>query len=118
MKPDIHPAYVETLVTCTCGNTFTTRSTAPNGVIHADVCSACHPFSIRVAGSLASRRGMRPRSQPRRPAASSRPQQRREAGDKPLQPGACRVSTTELSASVVVIATTPADRSERSVSDV
>src|SRR3954447_6732842 len=44
MKPDIHPTYVETLVTCTCGNTFTTRSTAPNGVIHADVCSNCHPF--------------------------------------------------------------------------
>jgi large subunit ribosomal protein L31 len=44
MKPDIHPAYVETQVTCTCGNTFTTRSTAPNGVIHADVCSNCHPF--------------------------------------------------------------------------
>jgi large subunit ribosomal protein L31 len=44
MKPDIHPAYAETLVTCTCGNTFTTRSTAPNGVIHADVCSNCHPF--------------------------------------------------------------------------
>lgn len=44
MKPDIHPAYIETLVTCTCGNTFTTRSTAPNGVIHADVCSNCHPF--------------------------------------------------------------------------
>ena len=44
MKPDIHPAYVETQVTCTCGNTFTTRSTAPNGVMHADVCSACHPF--------------------------------------------------------------------------
>jgi len=44
MKPDIHPTYVETLVTCTCGNTFTTRSTALNGVIHADVCSNCHPF--------------------------------------------------------------------------
>src|SRR5262249_33667840 len=44
MKPDIHPAYVETQVTCTCGSTFTTRSRAPNGVIHADVCSACHPF--------------------------------------------------------------------------
>ncbi len=26
------------------GNTFTTRSTAKNGVIHADVCSQCHPF--------------------------------------------------------------------------
>ena len=44
MKPEIHPDYVETTVTCTCGNTFTTRSTSKNGVIHADVCSACHPF--------------------------------------------------------------------------
>ncbi|MEZ5114748.1 MAG: 50S ribosomal protein L31 [Candidatus Nanopelagicales bacterium] len=44
MKPDIHPQYGETTVTCTCGNTFTTRSTAKNGVIHADVCSQCHPF--------------------------------------------------------------------------
>ena len=44
MKPGIHPDYVETTVTCSCGNTFQTRSTAPNGVIHADVCSQCHPF--------------------------------------------------------------------------
>jgi large subunit ribosomal protein L31 len=44
MKPDIHPEYVETHVTCTCGNTFTTRSTATSGTIHADVCSNCHPF--------------------------------------------------------------------------
>jgi large subunit ribosomal protein L31 len=44
MKKDIHPTYVETTVTCTCGSTFTTRSTAPSGSIHADVCSACHPF--------------------------------------------------------------------------
>src|SRR5690606_3370234 len=44
MKRDIHPDYNVTQVTCTCGNTFTTRSTAKNGVIHADVCSACHPF--------------------------------------------------------------------------
>ncbi len=44
MKADIHPEYVETTVTCTCGSTFTTRSTAKNGVIHADVCSMCHPF--------------------------------------------------------------------------
>ena len=32
MKKDIHPDYVETTVTCTCGNTFTTRSTAKTGV--------------------------------------------------------------------------------------
>ena len=44
MRADIHPEYGETQVTCTCGNTFTTRSTAKDGVIHADVCSACHPF--------------------------------------------------------------------------
>lgn len=44
MKPGIHPTYTATTVTCTCGNTFVTRSTAKNGVIHAEVCSACHPF--------------------------------------------------------------------------
>jgi large subunit ribosomal protein L31 len=44
MKPDIHPNYVVTTVTCTCGNTFTTRSTAASGTIAADVCSNCHPF--------------------------------------------------------------------------
>jgi large subunit ribosomal protein L31 len=44
LKADIHPDYRETTVTCTCGNTFTTRSTARDGVIHAEVCSACHPF--------------------------------------------------------------------------
>ena len=44
MQPDIHPAYNETTVTCSCGSTFTTRSTAKDGVIHAEVCSQCHPF--------------------------------------------------------------------------
>jgi large subunit ribosomal protein L31 len=44
MKADIHPAYVATTVTCTCGNTFTTRSTKAGGSIHAEVCSQCHPF--------------------------------------------------------------------------
>jgi large subunit ribosomal protein L31 len=44
VKADIHPEYVETQVNCACGNSFTTRSTAKNGVIHAEVCSACHPF--------------------------------------------------------------------------
>jgi len=39
MKRDIHPDYVVTQVTCTCWSTFTTRSTAKNGQIHADVCS-------------------------------------------------------------------------------
>jgi large subunit ribosomal protein L31 len=44
MKPDIHPAYNTTTVTCGCGNTFTTRSTSPTGSLTVEVCSACHPF--------------------------------------------------------------------------
>jgi large subunit ribosomal protein L31 len=44
MKSGIHPEYVVTEVTCSCGSTFTTRSTAKDGAIHADVCSSCHPF--------------------------------------------------------------------------
>jgi large subunit ribosomal protein L31 len=44
MKPDIHPAYAATTVTCSCGNTFETRSTKADGTMHVDVCSACHPF--------------------------------------------------------------------------
>ena len=44
MKQGIHPDYVETKVTCTCGNSYTTYSTASDGVIRADVCSECHPF--------------------------------------------------------------------------
>ena len=44
MQQNIHPDYVVTTVTCTCGSTFETRSTASSGRISADVCSACHPF--------------------------------------------------------------------------
>ena len=43
MKTDIHPEYKEVKVTCSCGNTFTTRSTAGHD-IHLDICSDCHPF--------------------------------------------------------------------------
>ncbi len=44
MKTGIHPAYVETEVSCGCGNTFTTHSTETSGKIHVEVCSNCHPF--------------------------------------------------------------------------
>lgn len=42
MKSDIHPSYVEAQVRCSCGNTFTTRSTKPE--IHLELCNECHPF--------------------------------------------------------------------------
>ena len=44
MKTDTHPDYVVTEVTCTCGASFTTRSTVTSGSIRSDVCSQCHPF--------------------------------------------------------------------------
>ena len=43
MKQDIHPNYKEITVTCSCSNTFKTRSTF-DGDLHLDVCSVCHPF--------------------------------------------------------------------------
>ena len=42
MKQGIHPDYVECTVTCSCGNTFKTRSTKPE--IRVEICNACHPF--------------------------------------------------------------------------
>jgi len=43
MKTDIHPAYEEIVVKCSCGNTFKTKSTLKDE-LHLDVCSQCHPF--------------------------------------------------------------------------
>ncbi len=42
MKKEIHPEYVETTVTCGCGETFKTRSTKSK--IAVELCSKCHPF--------------------------------------------------------------------------
>ncbi len=42
MKQGIHPDYIETKVTCSCGNTFTTRSVKPE--LHVELCNQCHPF--------------------------------------------------------------------------
>jgi large subunit ribosomal protein L31 len=43
MKADIHPDYTDTHVVCSCGNTFTTRSTA-GAELHVELCNECHPF--------------------------------------------------------------------------
>ncbi len=42
MKAGIHPKYVETKVSCACGNSFLTHSTKPE--IKVEVCANCHPF--------------------------------------------------------------------------
>jgi large subunit ribosomal protein L31 len=42
MKKGIHPKYEMTTVTCACGASFQTRSTAKE--IKVEICSQCHPF--------------------------------------------------------------------------
>lgn len=42
MKKELHPNYVESKITCACGNVIETNSTKPS--MNVDVCSKCHPF--------------------------------------------------------------------------
>lgn len=42
MKEGIHPKYVDTTITCACGEVIHTRSTKEN--IRVEICSKCHPF--------------------------------------------------------------------------
>ena len=42
MKPDIHPSYEETTITCACGEVIQTRSTVKG--LKIEICSKCHPF--------------------------------------------------------------------------
>ncbi len=57
MKDGIHPQFfTNAVVTCACGNTFTTGSTSKE--LHTEICSNCHPFYtgkqklIDTAGSI------------------------------------------------------------------
>ena len=43
MKADTHPAYDDITVSCSCGNSFQTRSTVGKDLT-IEVCSQCHPF--------------------------------------------------------------------------
>ncbi len=43
MREKIHPKYYpNAVVTCSCGNTFTTGSTRES--LKVELCSKCHPF--------------------------------------------------------------------------
>ena len=47
MKENIQPEYKEVNVRCSCGNTFTIRTTAGHDVkdeLKVEICSKCHPF--------------------------------------------------------------------------
>lgn len=42
MKKGIHPEYVDSVITCACGEVVHTRSVVPK--IRVEICSKCHPF--------------------------------------------------------------------------
>ena len=42
MKTDIHPSYNDAQVSCSCGNSFTTKSTKTE--LRVELCNECHPF--------------------------------------------------------------------------
>jgi large subunit ribosomal protein L31 len=42
VKAGIHPDYIDTTITCACGEVIKTRSTRAE--IRVEVCSKCHPF--------------------------------------------------------------------------
>src|ERR1700685_886490 len=71
MKASIHPEYKEITVTCSCGNSFKTRSTVGHD-LSLDVCSNCHPFytgkqkMVDTAGR-GGRGGKVPQEVPRNP---------------------------------------------------
>ena len=43
MQTEIHPNYTDMMVKCTCGNTFTTKSTKA-GSLSVELCNECHPY--------------------------------------------------------------------------
>lgn len=43
MQADIHPAYHQVNVTCSCGNKFVIQSTTGKDAMSVDVCNKCHP---------------------------------------------------------------------------
>lgn len=50
MKKDAKPIYIDSTVTCACGNTFKVKSTKPE--IHVEVCNQCHPFYTGKQGAV------------------------------------------------------------------
>ena len=77
MKADIHPDYVTAQVRCSCGNTFTTRSTSPE--LHSSSAASATPstrasrsWSTPVAASTASSAATASAS-PRPPLTPERP---------------------------------------------
>ena len=72
MKKNVHPDYTETQVTCTCGNTFTTRSTVGQRLHPLGRLLAVPPVLHRQAEDPRHRRSRRPVREALRPEVGGR----------------------------------------------
>lgn len=84
MKPDIHPQTFDTHVTCSCGNSFSTRATVDR--LQLDICSNCHPFFTGTQ-KLVDTQGQVERFQQRLRKARPRPAARVEPVSVAPEPG-------------------------------
>ncbi len=75
MKADIHPEYIEARVTCSCGNTFTTRST--KATLSSELCNGVPPVLHGQAEAGRQRRAHREVREALRPSAAPPPSSRR-----------------------------------------
>lgn len=50
MKKEKNSNYMDTKVTCACGNTFTVKSDREE--LHLEACNKCHPFYTGVQGAV------------------------------------------------------------------
>ncbi|NLT91654.1 MAG: 50S ribosomal protein L31 [Actinobacteria bacterium] len=109
MKKDIHPQYQEATVHCSCGNTFTTRSTKKE--LHVELCSQCHPFytgkqKLVDSGGRVDRFERRLKKKAAAPAKPKAPKVRPPKPERPRpQPAA------------VAAETAPAEAAEAATSD-
>jgi large subunit ribosomal protein L31 len=69
VKAAIHPEYVETTITCACGEIIQTRSTRPG--VRVEICSKCHPFYTGKQKLVDTAVGSRRRSRNGDPALGS-----------------------------------------------
>ena len=102
MKAKIHPKYVESTITCACGNVVKTRSTKPK--MNVDLCSACHPFFTgkqklvdtagrvekfrRKYGDVVPTKAAKPVKPPEAPKAPKPPKARKPRAPKAAKPAA------------------------------
>ena len=102
MKAKIHPKYVESTITCACGNVVKTRSTKPK--MNVDLCSACHPFFTgkqklvdtagrvekfrRKYGDVVPTKAAKPVKPPEAPKTPKPPKARKPRAPKAAKPAA------------------------------